>query len=476
MRNGDAYLYQRSEEEQDLLEVLRKSGSLREEKEVWGEARKCSLSRVVVVPILSCIFGFPVLVLLVICGLRYRARRARTAAKKAHAVEPSIMELSSGPSILSGRCSNGKGPRPKKRKKKTLVRFKPMPEIDLDTVVEEKSEFDAEVTASDLLTTPEEFVVPEDNTPASFRAYRYMGVVREGCIIMTDCSEAAGADGRSEESLAAKDGGAGEGGAGEVVGSSGSSDSDTAACFSLSPKQVTKSPTAVHLALKKLDGVMKRRHSSPVKGGSAKVRRSHTMETEGKALKKISCDYIDRELMPDLSPRASTVKYRRPASFSSKRRGESLKVKTKSLSKSNPHVLALPDGQPGSHEAEWVSATRSVQSRLSRCDKKNAVNDANDAECLVTPAWGCAVTVHSDSGCDVESPKAWAVNSPRRPSCRGEGAPREACPAVALSSEDEVVKFTSHTNYALKYRQEDGQAPGACGRCADADDERSTLV
>ncbi|XP_042876686.1 uncharacterized protein LOC122256218 [Penaeus japonicus] len=73
--------------------------------------------RVVVVPILSCIFGFPVLVLLVICGLRYRARRARTAAKKAHAVEPSIMELSSGPSILAGRCSNGKGPRPKKKRK-----------------------------------------------------------------------------------------------------------------------------------------------------------------------------------------------------------------------------------------------------------------------------------------------------------------------------------------------------------------------
>lgn len=38
--------------------------------------------RVVLIPILSCIFGFPVLVLLIICGLRFRAKRARKLASK----------------------------------------------------------------------------------------------------------------------------------------------------------------------------------------------------------------------------------------------------------------------------------------------------------------------------------------------------------------------------------------------------------
>uniref|UniRef100_T1IY80 Uncharacterized protein n=1 Tax=Strigamia maritima TaxID=126957 RepID=T1IY80_STRMM len=34
-------------------------------------------ARPIVVPILSCVFGFPVLALAIICALRYRARRAR---------------------------------------------------------------------------------------------------------------------------------------------------------------------------------------------------------------------------------------------------------------------------------------------------------------------------------------------------------------------------------------------------------------
>ncbi|XP_076056185.1 uncharacterized protein LOC143034126 [Oratosquilla oratoria] len=77
--------------------------------------------RVVVVPILSCIFGFPVLVMIVICGLRYRAQRARMRAKKAKGLDFSMMEFSVEPSIPL-RYTNGKMQRSSLTKKKTLVR------------------------------------------------------------------------------------------------------------------------------------------------------------------------------------------------------------------------------------------------------------------------------------------------------------------------------------------------------------------
>lgn len=55
-----------------------------------------------------------------------------------------------------------------------LRRFKPMPELDLDTVVEERSEFDAEVNAIELLNTPED---PNHlcviNHPVSFKSFRF---------------------------------------------------------------------------------------------------------------------------------------------------------------------------------------------------------------------------------------------------------------------------------------------------------------
>ncbi|KAK7068690.1 hypothetical protein SK128_012156 [Halocaridina rubra] len=295
--------------------------------------------------------------------------------------DQSNLELSSGPSILASRCSNGKEPRTSFKKKKTLVRFKPMPEIDLDTVVEERSEFDAEVTASDLLTTPEEFVIPEEDTPAaSFRAYRYMGPV-QGMGTVSKATPAKAphmnqlldnvteemesnedlevemSDRKSEKSeidtgnehnrvIGTKSESRADGSSG------GSSDSDsTSACFSLSPKPVTKSPTAMHLALKKLDGVMNRRHSSPVKVnyGSQKNQRAtgkinHSYDNVGEKLtpKTIAIDYIDRELMPDLSPRSHSVRNpaRKSQSFSSKRRGESFKHKKQTLARSITHALS----------------------------------------------------------------------------------------------------------------------------------------
>lgn len=363
--------------------------------------------KVVVVPIITCIIGFPVLVMLVICALRYRARRARINAKNAHSVESSAsaLELTSGSSILASRCTNGKAIRLKKRKK-ALVRFKPMPEIDLDTVVEEKSEFDAEVTASDLLTTPEELVIPEETTPpASFRAFRYMGAISqpnpalspnkaspyrsphldkvaeelEFCEdVMLEMSddeqldeydEDEEDDDEDEDDIDDLDLDAIE--VEDVCieveeddQNGGSDNGSLGACFTLSPKQVAKSPTGVQLALKKLDGAIKRRHSSPVKvnygknrghqqRSSAKTNHGHAKEDEH-TLKppplKYDFDYIDRELMPRLSPRRShSVKYtmsRRATSFTGKKRhGESFKLRSKSFSKSISHVHDGPDGR-----------------------------------------------------------------------------------------------------------------------------------
>ena len=55
-----------------------------------------------------------------------------------------------------------------------LSRFKPMPELDLDTVVEERSEFDAEVNVHELLQAPKDpnrlCVI---NHPISFRSFRF---------------------------------------------------------------------------------------------------------------------------------------------------------------------------------------------------------------------------------------------------------------------------------------------------------------
>lgn len=387
--------------------------------------------RVVVVPIITCIIGFPVLVMLVICALRYRARRARINAKNAHSVESSAsaLELTSGSSILASRCTNGKAHRLKKRKK-ALVRFKPMPEIDLDTVVEEKSEFDAEVTASDLLTTPEELVIPEETTPpASFRAFRYMGAVSQPLAaispnktspfrsqhldqvaeelelcedVMLEVSDDEQLDEFDEDEEDDEDDEDDleldldaievEGVCLEVEeGEDQMEDSDNGTlgtCFTLSPKSSTKSPTGVQLALKKLDGAIKRRHSSPVKVNYGK-NRGHQQRSSAKAsyahppakeeentLKppplKYDIDYIDRELMPRFSPRRShSVKYtmsRRATSFTGKKRhGESFKLRSKSFSRSISHVHDGPDGRPRG-QPRSASTSQEIHNGVMECD------------------------------------------------------------------------------------------------------------
>ncbi|XP_042219557.1 uncharacterized protein LOC121864550 [Homarus americanus] len=536
--------------------------------------------RVVVVPILSCIIGFPVLVMLVICGLRYRAKRARTSAKKAHNVESSIMELSSGPSILASRCSNGKTHRQKR--KKALVRFKPMPEIDLDTVVEEKSEFDAEVTASDLLTTPEELIIPEEPTPpASFRAYRYMGAVQATMTspiktspyrnphtatnldnvteemevvedVTLDVSDDEGLDAYDDDDVTNGNAVEREGisddndEGGEQPGSGGSSDSDTVgACFSLSPKQVTKSPTGVHLALKKLDGAVKRRHSSPVKvnygknkgqRGSGKVNHSYTSEEESPQPARAGFDYIDRELMPDISPRtrSHSVKHpsRRAASFTIKKRhGESLKLRSKSFSRSISHVHDGHDGRPRVHQRNAYggdsASTSQIQNGVLECDvhvvgengaQKSSSGDqiysdeistktVSDAETLssgnetdwsgasrkprvsVRRSYSLVVRVKRD---DSESPMRRRPQRSRT-AC-GESEARELCQVPPIISEESLLQcrqpdlvvsppasadLSVVNELSLKHRQEDGEAARHCHRCreeVDRDDERSTLV
>lgn len=159
-------------------------------------------------------------------------------------------------------------------------------------------------------------------------------------------------------------------------------------CFALSPKQVAKSPTGMHLALKKLDGAIKRRHSSPVKvnygknrghqqRSSAKVVHTHAKEEEPQhTLKppplKYDFDYIDRELMPRYSPRRShSVKYpnnRRATSFTGKKRhGESFKLRSKSFSRSISQVHDGPDGRLRGHPKS-ASTSQEIHNGVMECD------------------------------------------------------------------------------------------------------------
>ncbi|XP_070500120.1 uncharacterized protein [Chironomus tepperi] len=104
----------------------------------------------VVVPIVSCIFGFPLFALLIICCLRRRAKLARERERQLnyglqdHAVSlvrfSPIHKLTNGNkravTFRSGSISRG------------------FPSLELDTVVEEKS--DPEQTqVTDLLVTPD---------------------------------------------------------------------------------------------------------------------------------------------------------------------------------------------------------------------------------------------------------------------------------------------------------------------------------
>ncbi|KAL0275416.1 UNVERIFIED_CONTAM: hypothetical protein PYX00_003269 [Menopon gallinae] len=111
----------------------------------------------VVVPIVSCIFGFPLLALLVICCLRRRAKLARErdrrrAGKLDDHGALNLVRFSPihrlGPFPGSGRTRALS-----LRSERSLGRG--FPSLELDTVVEEKSDPDPEGTTSDAVNTPD---------------------------------------------------------------------------------------------------------------------------------------------------------------------------------------------------------------------------------------------------------------------------------------------------------------------------------
>ncbi|XP_004928557.1 uncharacterized protein LOC114247168 [Bombyx mandarina] len=98
----------------------------------------------IVVPIVSCIFGFPLLALTVICCLRRRAKLARERARRRNC------ELDRG-ELSVVRLSPVKAkPRPV-----SLVRSpRPPPTLELDTVLEERSDPE-QTTLSQVEVTPD---------------------------------------------------------------------------------------------------------------------------------------------------------------------------------------------------------------------------------------------------------------------------------------------------------------------------------
>ncbi|XP_055300200.1 uncharacterized protein LOC129567388 isoform X1 [Sitodiplosis mosellana] len=101
----------------------------------------------IVIPIVSCIFGFPLLALLVICCLRHRAKMARERDRRRnydlqdHAV--SLVRFSP-----IHRLTNRTTRAVSLRSERSLSRG--FPSLDLDTVLEERS--DQEQTQTDLMT------------------------------------------------------------------------------------------------------------------------------------------------------------------------------------------------------------------------------------------------------------------------------------------------------------------------------------
>ncbi|CAH2068448.1 unnamed protein product, partial [Iphiclides podalirius] len=98
----------------------------------------------IVVPIVSCIFGFPLLALTVICCLRRRAKLARERARRRNCEldrgELSVVRLS--PVKSRGRAVS-------------LVRSpRPLPTLELDTVLEERSDPE-QTTLSQVDITPD---------------------------------------------------------------------------------------------------------------------------------------------------------------------------------------------------------------------------------------------------------------------------------------------------------------------------------
>ncbi|XP_014357861.2 uncharacterized protein LOC106710355 [Papilio machaon] len=98
----------------------------------------------IVVPIVSCIFGFPLLALTVICCLRRRAKLARERARRRNCEldrgELSVVRLS---------------PVKNRARAVSLVRSpRPLPTLELDTVLEERSDPE-QTTLSQVDITPD---------------------------------------------------------------------------------------------------------------------------------------------------------------------------------------------------------------------------------------------------------------------------------------------------------------------------------
>ncbi|RZC35827.1 uncharacterized protein BDFB_007142 [Asbolus verrucosus] len=92
----------------------------------------------VVVPIISCILGFPLLALLVICCLRRRAKLAREQARRRNC------------DIEHGRSTRAVS----LRSERALSRG--FPSLELDTVVEERSDPEPEATIIEMMTPDDE--------------------------------------------------------------------------------------------------------------------------------------------------------------------------------------------------------------------------------------------------------------------------------------------------------------------------------
>ncbi|XP_068628712.1 uncharacterized protein [Battus philenor] len=98
----------------------------------------------IVIPIVSCIFGFPLLALTVICCLRRRAKLARERARRRNCEldrgELSVVRLS---------------PVKSRARAVSLVRSpRPLPTLELDTVLEERSDPE-QTTLSQVDITPD---------------------------------------------------------------------------------------------------------------------------------------------------------------------------------------------------------------------------------------------------------------------------------------------------------------------------------
>ncbi|PSN35566.1 hypothetical protein C0J52_12491 [Blattella germanica] len=108
----------------------------------------------IVIPIVSCILGFPLLALLVICCLRRRAKLARERARRRtgnYDTDHGALSLVRFSPIH--RLGSGRTRAVSLRSERAMSRG--FPSLELDTVVEERSDPDPEMTTTEVLMTPD---------------------------------------------------------------------------------------------------------------------------------------------------------------------------------------------------------------------------------------------------------------------------------------------------------------------------------